>query len=410
MSATATLTNAKQSSAPPTAAPKLTQRIGRIEVSATMAVTAAAAKLRAEGAKLVDFGAGEPHFATPRHIKDAAIAAIEANFSRYTVVSGIAEVRKAIVERHACDFGSNYAPDEAVFTTGGKLALFNAIEVLIDHGDEVILPVPYWVSYKDIIQYAGGKPVYVETAESENFRVTAEAIERAITPQTKAIILNSPSNPSGAVIPRADLERIVRLAHSRGIYLMLDECYAYLIFNEAPFSGASVTEAKEHVIVLGSLSKTYAMTGWRAGFALGPKPIIAAMSKLQSQSTSSTAAMVQKAAIAALTGSQECVCEMRADYIRLRDTIVAGLRSIPGFTCTMPEGAFYAYPNVSGLLKKSGIATPAELTTRLLHEAGIVVVPGEPFGTHEHIRFSYAVSHKDVEEGLERLRTFVAKL
>ena len=410
MSATATLANAKQSSVPPTAAPKLTQRIGRIEVSATMAVTAAAAKLRAEGAKLVDFGAGEPHFATPRHIKDAAIAAIEANFSRYTVVSGIAEVRKAIVERHACDFGSNYAPDEAVFTTGGKLALFNAIEVLIDHGDEVILPVPYWVSYKDIIQYAGGKPVYVETAESENFRVTAEAIERAITPQTKAIILNSPSNPSGAVIPRADLEHIVRLAHSRGIYLMLDECYAYLIFNEAPFSGASVTEAKERVIVLGSLSKTYAMTGWRAGFALGPKPIIAAMSKLQSQSTSSTAAMVQKAAIAALTGSQECVCEMRADYIRLRDTIVAGLRSIPGFTCTMPEGAFYAYPNVSGLLKKSGIATPAELTTRLLHEAGIVVVPGEPFGTHEHIRFSYAVSHKDVEEGLERLRTFVAKL
>jgi len=410
MSAAATLTNAKQSSDSPFTAPKLSERIGRIEVSATMAVTAAAAKLRAEGAKLVDFGAGEPHFATPRHIKDAAIAAIEANFSRYTVVSGIAEVRKAIVARHACDFGSSYTPEEAVFTTGGKLALFNAIEVLVDHGDEVILPAPYWVSYKDIIQYAGGKPVYVETAESENFRVTAEAIERASTPRTRAIILNSPSNPSGAVIPRADLERIVRLAHSRGIYLMLDECYAYLIFNEAPFSGASVTEAKEHLIVLGSLSKTYAMTGWRAGFALGPKAVIAAMSKLQSQSTSSTAAMVQKAAIAALTGSQECVCEMRADYIRLRDTIVAGLRSIPGITCTMPEGAFYAYPNVSGLLKKSGIATPAELTTRLLHEAGIVVVPGEPFGTYEHIRFSYAVSHKDVEEGLERLRAFVAKL
>jgi aspartate aminotransferase len=409
MSATATVANAKQSSATQTAAPKLSERIGRIEVSATMAVTAAAAKLRAEGAKLVDFGAGEPHFATPRHIKDAAIAAIEANFSRYTVVSGIAEVRKAIVERHATDFGSSYTPEEAVFTTGGKLALFNAIEVLIDHGDEVILPVPYWVSYKDIIQYAGGKVIYLETAESENFRVTAEAIESAITPRTKAIILNSPSNPSGAVISRDDLEHIVRLAHSRGIYLMLDECYAYLIFNEAPFSGASVTEAKEHIIVLGSLSKTYAMTGWRAGFALGPKPIIAAMSKLQSQSTSSTAAMVQKAAIAALTGSQECVCEMRADYIHLRDTIVAGLRSIPGITCTMPEGAFYVYPNVSGLLKKSSIPTPAELTTRLLQDAGVVVVPGEAFGTHEHIRFSYAVSHKDVEEGLARLRAFVAK-
>jgi aspartate aminotransferase len=404
MSASATL-----SSAPPSTATKFSQRIGRIEISATMAVTAAAAKLRAEGAKLVDFGAGEPHFATPRHIKDAAIAAIEANFSRYTVVSGIAEVRKAIVERHATDFGSSYAPDEAIFTTGGKLALFNAIEVLIDHGDEVILPVPYWVSYKDIIQYAGGKVVYIQTAESENFRVTAEAIERAITPRTRAIILNSPSNPSGAVISRADLEQIVLLAHRRGIYLMLDECYAYLVFNEAPFSGASITEAKEHLIVLGSLSKTYAMTGWRAGFALAPKPIITAMSKLQSQSTSSTAAMVQKAAIAALTGSQDCVCEMRADYIHLRDTIVAGLRSVPGITCTMPEGAFYAYPNVSGLLKKSGIATPAELTTRLLHEGGVVVVPGEAFGTDQHIRLSYAVSHKDVEDGLERLRAFVAK-
>lgn len=390
--------------------PKFAERIGRIEISATMAVTAAAAKLRAEGASLVDFGAGEPHFATPRHIKDAAIAAIEANFSRYTVVAGITEVRKAIVERHACDFGSNYTPEEAVFTTGGKLALFNAIEVLVDHGDEVILPVPYWVSYKDIIQFAGGKVVYLETSESENFRITAEAIERAITPRTKAIILNTPSNPAGSIISRTDLERIVHLAHSRGIYLMLDECYVYLQFDGRPFSGGSIVAAKEHVIVLGSLSKTYAMTGWRAGFALGPKPIITAMSKLQSQSTSSTAAMVQKAAIAALTGSQECVAEMRADYIRLRDTIVAGLRDIPGVTCTMPEGAFYAYPNVSRLLKQSGIATPADLTTRLLHEAGVVVVPGEAFGTHEHIRLSYAVSHKDVEQGLERLRSFVAKL
>jgi aspartate aminotransferase len=402
--------SATLTSAPPVATPKFSERIGRIEISATMAVTAAAAKLRAEGASLVDFGAGEPHFATPRHIKDAAIAAIEANFSRYTVVAGIAEVRKAIVERHACDFGSNYTPEEAVFTTGGKLALFNAIEVLIDHGDEVILPVPYWVSYKDIIQFAGGKVVYLETAESENFRITAAAIERAITPRTKAIILNSPSNPAGSVISHADLERIVHLAHSRGIYLMLDECYVYLQFDGKPFSGGSIAAAKEHVIVLGSLSKTYAMTGWRAGFALGPKPIITAMSKLQSQSTSSTAAMVQKASIAALTSSQECVAEMRADYIRLRDTIVTGLRDIPGMTCTMPEGAFYAYPNVSGLLKQSGIATPADLTTRLLHDAGVVVVPGEAFGTQEHIRLSYAVSHKDVEQGLERLRSFVQKL
>ena len=278
-------------------------RIGRIEVSATMAVAAEAAKLRAQGANLVDFGAGEPHFPTPRHIKDAAIAAIEANFTRYTVVPGIPDVRKAIVERHACDFGSDYGIDEAIFTTGGKLALFNTIQILVDHGDEVILPVPYWVSFKDIIQYAGGKVVFLETSEAENFRITADAIEKAITPRTKAIILNSPSNPAGSVVSAEDLERIVHLAHERGIYLLLDECYVYLNYAGKPVSGGSFTWAKEHIVVLGSLSKTYSMTGWRAGFALASKPVVANLSKLQSQSTSNATSFVQKAAIAALTGS-----------------------------------------------------------------------------------------------------------
>ncbi len=248
-------------------------RIGRIEVSATMAVAAEAAKLRAQGANLVDFGAGEPHFPTPRHIKDAAIAAIDANFTRYTVVPGIPDVRKAIVERHAADFGSDYTIDEAIFTTGGKLALFNAIQILVDHGDEVILPVPYWVSFKDIIQYAGGKVVFLETSEAESFRITADAIEKAITPRTKAIILNSPSNPAGSVVSAEDLERIVHLAHDRGIYLLLDECYVYLNYAGKPVFGGSFTWAKEHIVVLGSLSKTYAMTGWRAGFALAPKAV-----------------------------------------------------------------------------------------------------------------------------------------
>ncbi len=385
-------------------------RIGRIEVSATMAVTAEAAKLRAQGVKLVDFGAGEPHFATPRHIKDAAIAAIESNFSRYTVVSGIPEVRKAIVDRHAADFGSDYAVEEAVFTTGGKLALFNAIQVLVDHGDEVILPVPYWVSFKDIIQYAGGKVVYLQTEESENFRITAEAIERAITPKTKVIILNSPSNPAGSVVSPDDLERIVKLAHERKIFLLLDECYVYLQYKGVPVSGGSFVEAKEHVIVLGSLSKTYAMTGWRAGFALGPKSVIAAMSKLQSQSTSSTASLVQKASIAALTGSQQCVCEMRADYLKLRDKVLSRLSEIPGITCTIPEGAFYVYPNVSAYFGKGGIQSAAQIASRLLHEAHVVTVPGEAFGTNEHIRLSYAVSHEDVDEGASRMKDFFSKL
>src|ERR1700712_166994 len=244
----------------------LSDRINRIEVSATMAITAEALKMKAQGIDLADFGAGEPHFNTPQHIKDAAIKAIENNFSRYTAVAGIPQVRQAIVDRHKADFNSNYTVEECVFTAGGKLALFNAIQVLVDHGDEVILPVPYWVSFKDIIQYAGGKVVYVESDEAENFRITAKMIEGAITPKTKAIILNTPSNPSGAVVSREDLEAIVRLAHARGIYVLLDECYVYLNFTGEAVSGGSFTDCKEHILVLGSLSKTYAMTGWRGGF------------------------------------------------------------------------------------------------------------------------------------------------
>jgi aspartate aminotransferase len=385
-------------------------RIGRIEVSATMAITAAALKLKAEGVNLADFGAGEPHFSTPRHIKDAAIEAIEKNFTRYTNVAGIPEVRKAVVDRHACDFGSNYTPDECVFTTGGKLALFNAIQVLVDHGDEVILPVPYWVSFKDIIQYAGGKVVLVEGKEEENFRITAKMIEAAITPKTKAIILNTPSNPSGAVVAPEDLEAIVRVAHKNGIFVLLDECYVYLNFTGEVVSGGSFTDCKEHILVLGSLSKTYAMTGWRAGFALGPKAVIAAMSKLQSQSTSNTASMVQRASIAALTGSQECLTEFRADYIKLRDQVLAGFKTIPGLTCTVPQGAFYVYPNVSQFIGKGGIKSASDLAAKLLSEAHVVVVPGEAFGTDEHIRLSYAVSHDVVDEGVKRMREYFATL
>jgi aspartate aminotransferase len=385
-------------------------RIGRIEVSATMAVAAEAAKLRAQGANLVDFGAGEPHFSTPQHIKDAAIAAIDANFTRYTVVPGIPDVRKAIVERHTADFGSNYSVDEAIFTTGGKLALFNTIQVLIDHGDEVILPVPYWVSFKDIIQYAGGKVVFLETSEAENFRITADAIEKSVTPRTKAIILNSPSNPAGSVVSAEDLERIVHLAHERGIYLLLDECYVYLNYAGKAVSGGSYTFAKDHIVVLGSLSKTYAMTGWRAGYALAAKPVIANLSKLQSQSTSNATSFVQKAAIAALSGSQQCVEEFRTEFIDLRDHMLTKLRAIPGVTCTTPEGAFYVYPNLSKFIGKGGIKSATELATRLLHEAHVVTVPGEAFGTAEHIRISYPVTKQNIDEGTRRMGEFLAKL
>jgi aspartate aminotransferase len=388
----------------------LTDRINRIEVSATMAITAEALKLKAQGIDLADFGAGEPHFSTPQHIKTAAIQAIEQNFTRYTAVAGIPEVRKAIIDRHAADFGTNYAVDECVFTAGGKLAIFNAVEVLVEHGDEVIVPVPFWVSYKDIIEFSGGKPVFVETSEADNFRVTVGMIEAAITPKTKAIILNTPSNPSGAVLPSEDLYAIVRLAHSRGIYVLLDECYVYLTFAGEIVSGASCTECKEHVIVLGSLSKTYAMTGWRAGFALGPKQVISAMSKLQSQSTSNTASMVQRASIAALTGSQDCVSEMRADYIKLRDRVLEGFKTIPGLTCTVPEGAFYVYPNVSAFISKGGIKSVSDIAAKLLSEAHVVVVPGEAFGTDAHIRLSYAVSGDVIDKGVQRMREYFSKL
>ncbi|MGD0647686.1 MAG: pyridoxal phosphate-dependent aminotransferase [Acidobacteriaceae bacterium] len=393
-----------------TATKVLTDRINRIEVSATMAITAEALKLKAQGIDLADFGAGEPHFSTPQHIKDAAIQAIQQNVTRYTAVAGTPEVRKAIVDRHAADFGTNYAPDECVFTAGGKLAIFNAVEVLVEHGDEVIVPVPYWVSYKDIIEFAGGTPVFLETDEAQNFRVTVESVEAAITDKTKAIILNTPSNPSGAVLGSEDLYAIVRLAHSKGIYVLLDECYVYLTFAGEIISGASCTECKDHVIVLGSLSKTYAMTGWRAGFALGPKQIISAMSKLQSQSTSNTASMVQRASIAALTGSQECVSEMRADYIKLRDRVLQGFKSIPGLTCTVPQGAFYVYPNISAFIGKGGIKSASDLAARLLSEAHVVVVPGEAFGTENHIRLSYAVSGDVIDKGVQRMRDFFAKL
>jgi aspartate aminotransferase len=388
----------------------LADRINRIEISATLAVVNEASKLREQGADLVDYGAGEPHFATPQNIKDAAIAAINANFTRYTAVGGITELRDAIVKRHATDFGSNYNREECVASTGGKLALFNAIQVLVDHGDEVILPIPYWVSFKDIIQYAGGTPVYVETEESNGFQLTPRMIEQAITPRTKALILNSPSNPSGAVVKAEDMRSIMRLCHERGIYVIADECYAYLDFSGALISVGAYQEYKEHAVIIGSLSKTYAMTGWRLGYALGPAPIIKAMQKLQSQSTSSGTSIVQKAGVAALTGPQQCVGEMRADYIRLRDRVLEGLAEIPGIRCARPNGAFYVFPNVSAFFGRGGIKSPADVAKKLLHEAHVVTVPSEAFGTQEHIRISYATSRQELDKGLERMKKFFAAL
>ena len=389
---------------------KLTDRINRIEPSATMAVVAEADKLRQQGIDVVDFGAGEPHFSTPRHIKDAAIAAINANFTKYTAVGGTMELRDAIAKRHAEDFGSTYRREEVIASVGGKHALFNAIQVLVDHGDEVILPVPYWVSFKDIVRYAGGNCVLLETDETQNFRITVGMIERLITPRTKVIILNSPSNPSGAVMSPADLSAVVKLAAQRGIWVLSDECYVYLNYTGQQFSVGSLNEYREHMVILGSLSKTYAMTGWRLGYALAPAAVTGAMQKLQSQSTSNPTSIVQKAAVAALNGPQQCVADMRKEYIQLRDHVVNGLRAIPGVKCTLPEGAFYAYPNISAFLGRGGVKTASDLAGKLLREAHVATVPGEGFGTHEHIRVSYATSVKELDRGLERMKKFLTSL
>jgi len=394
----------------PTLALKLTDRINRIEPSATLAVVNEAERLRQQGIDVVDFGAGEPHFATPQHIKEAAIAAIQGNFSKYTAVGGTAELRDAIVHRHAVDFDSDYRREEAIACVGGKHAIFNAIQVLVDHGDEVILPVPYWVSFKDIVRYAGGECVLLESDESQGFRVTARMIDRLITPRTRLIILNSPCNPSGAVMSPEGMTEVVRLAHERGIWVMSDECYVYLNYTDKRFSVGSLRDFRERMIIIGSLSKTYAMTGWRLGYALAPAPVTTAMQKLQSQSTSNPTSIVQKAAVAALKGPQQCVTDMRAEYIRLRDHVVNGLRSIPDVKCTLPQGAFYAYPNISAFLGRSGINSPSDLAGRLLREAHVATVPGEGFGTRDHIRVSYATSIAELDRGLERLRRFLSSL
>jgi aspartate aminotransferase len=372
-----------------------------------MRVGMEAEKLRASGVDVVDFGAGEPDFPTPENIKCAAVRAMEQNFTKYTAAGGTLELRQAICERHARDFGTRYEPSECIVSVGGKHVIYNAISALVDHGDEVVLPVPYWVTFADVVHYNGGKCVFVETSEPNGFRLTAEEIERAITPRTRLVIINSPSNPSGAVVDQAEFEKIYASTSSRGILLMTDECYCHFLYEGRPYSIASLPGAKQNIIVVGSLSKTYAMTGWRVGFGLGPAPLISAMLKLQSHSTSNPNSIAQKAAVEALTGPQESVGVMLAEYRVRRQYVIPALRDMPGVTCAEPQGAFYAYPNIARFLRKDGMSTTLEFAERLLSEAHVAVVPGEAFGTREHIRISYAASMGELERGIYRIRRFL---
>jgi aspartate aminotransferase len=389
---------------------QFSERISRISLSFTATVVMKAEKLKASGAAVVDFGAGEPDFPTPENITQAAIKALNQGFTKYTPTGGIRELKQAIVDRHAQDFGSNYAAEECLVTVGGKQAIFEALAATIDHGDEAILPVPFWVSFLDIINYAGGKAVLLETAEADNFAVRAEAVEKLLTPKTRLIILNSPNNPTGAVVPPQEMQKLLALAVQHGILLLSDECYCYFAYDRhKPFSIGS-SRNTENLVIVGSLSKTYAMTGWRLGFALGPSKLIANMLKLQSHSTSNPTSFVQRAAVEALRGPQNAVQAMRAEYHKRRDRVVAGLRSIPGVQCTLPEGAFYVYPNVGAHLKKDGLGDTTALAAKLLDAAHVAVVPGAAFGTSEHLRLSYAASLEQIDEGVRRMKDFFAKL
>jgi len=394
---------------------QLSERIERITESPTLAVMVEAERYKARGLDVVDFGPGEPDFPTPDHIKRAAIRALEQNFTKYTPAGGIAPLRQAVCDWHAAQLGTAYQPSECVISVGGKHAIFNTVNVLVNSGDEVVIPVPCWVSFPDIVKYAGGKPVFVPTHEHDGFCLYARAVEAAFTPKTRMVIVNSPSNPTGAVLPAEEFARIVELCRRRGVWLLTDECYSHFLYGgQRPFSAASLPGVKETVIVCGSLSKTFAMTGWRLGFALAPEPIAKAMVKLQSQSTSNPTSIAQHAGLEAVRGPMDSVVNMLAEYERRRERVLAGLRQIAGLTCNAPAGAFYAFPNVAAcrthdrecLAASNGRLDTAVVARRLLEAAHVAVVPGEGFGAPGYLRLSYATSMERIEEGLRRLAEF----
>lgn len=387
---------------------RFADRVNRISVSPTMVVLAEAEKLRARGLDVVDFGPGEPDFPTPAHIKEAAIEALAKNRTKYTPTAGIAPLREAVCRWHARELGSSYEPGECIITVGGKHAIYNAVMAVIQEGDEVLIPSPYWVSFPDIVKIAGGEPVFVETQASTGFSLRADQLQEAITSRTRMAIINSPNNPTGAVIPPEEFENIYEICRRRGIWVVTDECYSHFTYGAAqPYSISSIKGSKPHIIVIGSLSKTFSMTGWRLGYSLAPKPVIDAMLKVQSQATSNPCSISQYAALAALTGPMDTVPVMLAEYGRRRARILAGLSAIPGISCPEPSGAFYAFPDVSAhLVNGSGDATA--LARHLLEREHVAVVPGDAFGAPGYLRFSYATSIDRIEEGLRRLERFFA--
>ena len=387
----------------------VSENVARMQSSATMAAMQAAEALRASGANVCDFGAGEPDFDTPDNIKQAAERAMRAGRTKYTANAGIRELQRAIIDFYRKEFGAEYQTSEVMATAGGKQAIFNAVVTLLNPGDEALIPKPYWVTFPEIPVFAGAKPVFIETEETD-FVLTVDQVERAITPRTKLLILNSPSNPSGRVLPPDEFRRIMELTTERGIYVVSDECYLRFVYPPGEvFSAASLpAELRSRLCIAGSFSKTYAMTGWRVGYALAPAEWTKAMLKVQGHSTSNTNSIAQWAAVEALTGPQESVGIMLKEYTARRKWLLNALSEIPGFKCSEPEGAFYAFPDVRGCLKKD-FKTSGDFAQRLLEEEHTVVTDGAGFGAEGFLRISYATSMEQIKEGVKRIKRFAEK-
>ncbi|MFQ5328612.1 MAG: pyridoxal phosphate-dependent aminotransferase [Thermodesulfobacteriota bacterium] len=395
---------------------KLAKRAQEIKESPTLAITAKAKALREEGLDVIGFGAGEPDFDTPDHIKDAAIAAIDDGFTKYTAAGGIDELKDAVREKFERDNGLEYERNEILISCGGKHSLFNLCQALFEEGDEVILPAPYWVSYPVMIAMTGAVPVIVAAEEEEGFKMTPDQFNAAITPATKAVIINSPSNPTGAAYNRDELKAIAEIAVSKEVAIISDEIYEHLCYDGFRFvSVPSLSEEiKRQTIVLNGVSKSYSMTGWRIGYAAGPRTVIKAMTNIQGQSTSNPSSISQKAAVEALSGPQDVVAEMVKEFDKRRKVMVDGLNAIDGIRCATPQGAFYVFPNISGCLKRSFqgkvIDSSLAFADFLLDEAEVAVVPGEAFGMEGFIRLSYATSMENIEKGIRRIGEAVKKL
>lgn len=393
----------------------LSERAKNIKPSPTLAMDAKAKALKATGVDVVNFGVGEPDFDTPENIKEAAIKALRDGFTKYTPVGGIDSLKDAVIEKFMSDNGLHYSREEIIVSCGAKHSLYNIAAALYGPGDEVIIPSPYWVSYPDQVLLNDAIPVIAKTYERDGFMLKAEVLESHITPRTRALILNSPSNPTGSTYDRKSLEQIAEVVLRHNLYVVSDEIYEKLVYDGAEHvSIASLgSEIRKKTIVVNGLSKSHAMTGWRVGFAAGQKEIIKAMTNIQSQSTSNPNSIAQKAAVEALTGPQDFIGKMRSEFDRRRKFLVAELKSIPGVSCSSPRGAFYVFPNISGLFGKADgkpVLTSSDLSLYLLESASVALVPGDAFGDNDYVRLSYATSMENLRKGVERIRDAVSRL